>query len=122
MVYAIIFITSFILVIAYYYLFEIRKKKRKKNNILPVEALFLIRTNNLDKDKIGRNKLLWTIALNNAFGISITLLLTNLVSTYILKLIFALAFAIIYSIISNYIIGKMYVKKGYLKKKAKKDK
>lgn len=122
MVYAIIFITSFILVIAYYYLFEIRNKKRKKNNILPVEALFLIRTNNLDKDKIGRNKLLWTIALNNAFGISITLLLTNLVSTYILKLIFALAFAIIYSIMSNYIIGKMYVKKGYLKKKAKKDK
>ncbi len=122
MVYAIIFITSFILVIAYYYLFEIRNKKREKNNILPVEALFLIRTNNLDKDKIGRNKLLWTIALNNAFGISITLLLTNLVSTYILKLIFALAFAIIYSIISNYIIGKMYVKKGYLKKKAKKDK
>ena len=90
MVYAIIFVTSFILIIAYYYFFEIRSKKRKEGNRLPAEALFLVRTNNLDSEKIGRNKLLWTVALNNAFGISITLLLTNLVSTYILKLILAL--------------------------------
>ena len=121
MVYASIFITSFILVIAYYYFFEIRNKKKKEINHLPIEALFLKRAYNLDVDKIGRSKLLWQVALVNALGMSIILLLTNLVSTYILKLVLALALAIIYSILSNYIMGTIYTKKG-LVKKAKKDK
>lgn len=121
MLYVLIFITSFILVIAYYFFFEIRNKKKKALNQLPIEALFLKRVYKLDVEKIGRNKLLWQVALVNAFGISSILLLTNLVSTYILKLILALALAIIYNIVSNYIMGTIYTKKG-LVKKSKKDK
>ena len=121
MVYIGIFITSFILVIAYYFFFEIRNKKLKESGQLPVEALFLQRVYKLDVEKIGRNKLLWQIALVNAFGISGILLLTNLVSTYILKFILDLELSVIYSIVSSYIIGTIYTKKG-LVKKSKKDK
>lgn len=122
MIYVIIFITSFILVMAYYYFFEIKSKKKRESNHLPNELLFLKKVYNINVEKIGRTKVLWHVALINSFGISAILLLTNLVSKYILKLILALALAVIYSIGSNYILGKIYVSKGYAKKKTKKDK
>ncbi len=116
MIYILEFLISFILVLGYYYFFIIRRSKKYNESFLPTEASLLVKISKLDIKKIGYKRLLWHIAITNSLGISSILLATNIIDKYLLKIVFALGLVIIYIIITNYILSKIYKKKGWTKK------
>jgi len=116
MVYLLSFLLAFVLVFFYYYVAYIRKHKKFNEKKLPSEIILLVKWYKLDVKKIGYKKLLWHIALTNSLGVGLVLLATNLVEHYLLKLSLALGLVLIYVIISNYLLGKIYQKKGWTQK------
>lgn len=104
------FIVFIIVYLLYLFLVILNKNKMAKykdNNYV----CFLVKTYNLDKNKLPINKLAHIISLTNAFIISFAFVIAMLVDNFALKMLLAFAILIPLMLLMYYIIGKTLQKK-----------
>ncbi|MDD3453584.1 MAG: hypothetical protein PHN42_04885 [Bacilli bacterium] len=103
----ILFITIFVIIYLFYLFFVILNKSKLQKFNESIYVKFLINTNKLDEKKINIKSLAHIIALSNAFIISLTLIITDIINNFILKMVLGFGVLIILSLMIYYIIGRI---------------
>ncbi len=113
------FVIVFVIMYVYYLLFLIFNKKYKKFNSKKnrVEESYLIGKFNINMEKINYKRFLNINALSNSFIFGFSFAATQVTTNKIfLQILIGLIVMIPLIIIVYDLIGKYYVKKGYVKK------
>ena len=114
LLYFIEFIVGYLVVMIYYVI--VRKRLKKKNKTKQrKEVALVVHMNNVDVRKRPYDKILRDLSIYNAFSVASILILTNIVDNYMLKILFIVCAVFIFIILGYYLIGKIYMKKGWIK-------
>ena len=98
-----------IIYLLYLFLVILNKKKMKKYKD-NTYVTFLVKTYNLDKDKLPIKFLAHIISLSNSFIISFVFVIVTLIDNFILKMLLGFSILIPLMLLVYYIIGKLLQK------------
>lgn len=107
----IVFLATFIIIIAIYLIFVVFNKRALKKIYNGTEARYLKARYKFDLTKIERKQLAWHIALINSFIISFTLSLILMLDNYLLMIVGALLLVFCLILILYHLLGSYYQKK-----------
>lgn len=116
---AMYFILTFALVYLISYLLLVRKKDQYNEAKIPVEVEYMVKKYHLDMKKIDYRKFLNAISLVGSLDMSIAVIVILGIENIVLQLLAGFLILIPLILISFRILGKYYVKKGYVKNERK---
>lgn len=112
MKYIIMFVVSFLVVYFAYLLTIILNKKKLKKFETSNQASYFVKKYNVKVSDKNVKLLANLVALSNAFIISITLIIIDLVPNYILKVLVAFVIIIPLILVLYHIVGLVMLKRG----------
>ena len=112
MKYVVMFVVSFLVVYLAYLFTVILNNKKLKKFKTSNQALYFVKRYNVKVDDKNVKLLANLIALSNAFIISTTLVIIELVSNYILKVLVAFVVIIPLILVLYHIVGLVMLKRG----------
>ena len=112
MKYIIMFVVSFLVVYLAYLMTVILNKKKLKKFETSNQALYFVKKYNVKISDKNVKLLANLVALSNAFIISITLVIIDLVPNYILKVLVAFVIIIPLILVLYHIVGLVMLKRG----------
>lgn len=104
------FFISFIIIYLLYLFLVILNKKKMEKYKDNVYLNYLVKTFNLNKDKLPIKKVANSISLANSFIISFTFSIVTLIDNFILKMLLGFSILIPLMLLVYYIIGKLLQK------------
>lgn len=113
----ILFLVVFIFSYLFYIIFVITRKKHKKFNPkkIKVEENYLIMKYKIDMKKVNYKKFLFLIYFCNSVIIGLTVVLIGIADRIFWQLLIAPVVLVPLILLSYSLIGKYYVKKGFVK-------
>ena len=105
------FFISFIIIYLLYLFLVILNKKKMEKYKDNVYLNYLVKTFNLNKDKLPIKKVANSISLANSFIISFTFSIVTLIDNFILKMLLGFSILIPLMLLVYYIIGKLLQKR-----------
>ena len=112
MKYIIMFVVSFLVVYLAYFLTVILNKKKLKKFETSNQALYFTKKYKIKVSDKNVKLLANLVALANAFIISTTLIIIELVSNYILKVLVAFIVIVLLILVLYHIVGLVMLKRG----------
>ncbi|MEI3530271.1 MAG: hypothetical protein V8Q75_04260 [Bacilli bacterium] len=107
----ILFLITFMIIIAIYLLFVVYNKRSLKKIYNGTEARYLKARYKIDLNQLEPRKFAWHIALINAFIIAFTLSLVLMLGNYLLMIVGALLLVLCLIIVLYHLLGSYYQKK-----------
>ena len=112
MKYLILFVVTFLIVYLLYLVTVVLNKKKLKKFPKSNQVIFFVKKYGVKVDDSNSKELANLIALANAFIISLTITVIELIPNFILKVLVAFPIIIILILVSYDIIGKTMLKRG----------
>jgi len=122
MEYIIYFILTFLIVYLISYLLLVRKKDKYDESKIPVEVEYMIKKYRLDLEKMNYGKFLNAISIIGSLDMAIAVIVIFPIENIWLQLLVGFIVLIPLILITFRILGKYYIKKGYVKNERKRTK
>ncbi len=119
MVYIIYFVVTFLIVYLISYLLLVWKKDEYNPNKVPVEVEYMLKKYKLDIKKINYKRMINVISIVGSLDMAIASIIIFQLENIIVQLLVGFLILIPLILISFRILGKYYVKKGYVKNERK---
>lgn len=119
MVYIIYFIITFLIVYLISYFLLVWKKDEYDPNKVPVEVDYMLKKYKLDIKKINYKQMLNVISIVGSLDMALASIIIFQLENIIVQLVVGFLILIPLILISFRILGKYYVKKGYVKNERK---
>ena len=111
----VLFIMTFLLVYIFYQMFIIKSAKRRNSKKRPAEVNYLIYKYNIDIKKLNYKKFLNVVAITSSLDISLIVSIVSIIKSTLIEILLALVIVIPLFLLSYHLVGKYYIKKGYVK-------